>query len=141
MAAQVFTNYGEIQVNHNLFVMKVYCKCDTGKATWDDTVIPKRIQGEVICVDTVPGETNPQDNYDLYLKNAQGIDVMGGGINNRSTDTNQRGWPIATIGQSTFLTTTPVDECLTVTMSGNNVNGADWYMYVYYKKAVDEGLG
>jgi hypothetical protein len=114
--------------------MKVRCKCDTTKSTWDDAVIGHRIDGEIVCVDTYPGEVAPQNNYDPMLVNEQEIDVMGGELDNRSATESQRAFPMTLQQQAYYIVTAPVEGCLKVEMTGNNVLGAEWYMFIYYRK-------
>jgi hypothetical protein len=134
MAAQVM-NVKIERINHELHRMVIYCKCDTTGSTWTDaTTTPYLIKGEIVCVDTVPGETAPQLNYDPVLKNAEGIDIMFGALANRSNANPERAYPAYLYQQAYYIVPAPVKSTLEVEMSGNNVNGADWTMYVYFRK-------
>jgi hypothetical protein len=133
MAEQVLT-FQNHRLNHELNMLKIYCKCDTSKSTWDDAVARHHIDGEIVCVDTNPGGTAPSDDYDPGIKNSLGIDIMGGELDDRDEALAERAYPSHVVGQTTYIVPAPVEGCLTVEMSGNAVNGADWYMYVYYRK-------
>ena len=133
MAAQVLT-YKNERLNHELNRLVVYCKCDTTKATWDDTAIDHRIDGEIVCVDTKPGETALKNLSDLTLENAEGIDVMGDALADRSSTAAQRAYPHYLVNQVYYPVPAPVEGTLTVTMANNDVVGADWNMYIFYRK-------
>ncbi len=99
--------------------------------TVTSVVTPFNIDGHVMHAETVPSAvTAPQDNYDLVLSNANGVDVFGAELNNRATATAQQAMP--KIGNS--YGDRYVDGPLTIAMSGNNVNGAITVLTVYFKK-------
>lgn len=141
MAAQVCTFQGVKQFSHRLFRLKVYCKCDTTKATWTDAIIADenniRIDGKILCVDTEPGATAPTAAYDLELLNTESIDVMGGTLGDRSATANERAYPVTQVAATLFTVKAPVLGPLTVTMANNSVNGADWTMTIYFEKIQD----
>jgi hypothetical protein len=131
---QVLTNGFEQQINKNLYVLPVYCKCKSDVATWTDAVINQSIDGEIVCVDTIPGAAAPTAGYDPVLKNNDGVDVMGGALGNRSATAAERAYPLS----GAVVVKSPVKQCLTVSMSGNSVNAADWTMNIYYEKEYNE---
>ncbi len=49
----------------------------------------KELTGWILEVETDPGATTPDDNYDITLLNANGRDVMGGALANRDQSTTE----------------------------------------------------
>lgn len=133
MAEQVLTFENE-RLNHELNRLVVYCKCDTTKSTWTTAVINHRIDGEIVCVDTKPGATAPKNLYDPTLKNVEGIDPLGGALDDRSSTLAQRVYPSYFWQQAYHIVPAPVEGCLSIEMANNDVQGADWNMYIYYRK-------
>lgn len=75
-------------------------------------------------IQTYPGATQPTNLYDVYLKNAAGIDILAAGLENRS----------ATAGQITTVLTIPIDETLTWSVANNAVNSATATIKLYLTK-------
>ena len=130
--AQTLTVLGVRQINHTLNRLDIYWKA-SATATFPEMIIGQnekpRIDGKIICVDTWPGSTAPQNDYDPVLKNAEGVDIMGGTLANRSSTGVQRAWP----SDGAATVEAPVEACLSLTITGNNVNDADGYMAIYYE--------
>ena len=103
----------------------------TATASADDGSFPStattaantaEIEGHYITeVRTNPGAGPPQDNYDIVLNDADGIDLMGGTLANRHTTTSQRAIPALATG---IYGATAIDGALTLVITGNNVNSA-----------------
>ena len=58
---------------------------DASAATVPDTLIKWPIAGILCYVTTNPGTVAPQDNYDIVVEDKDGVDVMGGELDNRDT--------------------------------------------------------
>jgi hypothetical protein len=116
-------------INHKMHRLTIEWKA-TGTGTFVDAVIPHRIDGRILCVDTNPGPgaVAPQDDYDIYLKNDDGIDVMGGALTNRDTANSERALPLL----GTTAHEAVVEGCLTLSISGNNVADAIGTIKIYF---------
>ena len=77
--------------------------------------------GWIIAIDTNPGGTAPDDNYDVYLKNSDGIDILMGSLENRDTINSERveGLAYYNKGKPTF------------TISGQTINNATGTITLY----------
>lgn len=109
-------DHGTLQV----IELSVTAKAD---GTVSDIVIPVNIDGLLYEVETDPGSTAPQDNYDLTLTSG-GLDVMGGVLANRDTANTEREKPASG--------TVAINGNLTLTTTGNNVNAALFVVRIYY---------
>lgn len=109
-------DHGTLQV----IELSVTAKSD---GTVSDIVIPVNIDGLLYEVETDPGSTAPQDNYDLTLTSG-GLDVMDGILANRDTANTEREKPASG--------TVAIKGNLTLTTTGNNVNAALFVVRIYY---------
>ena len=76
---------------------------------------------------TDPGSTAPQDNYDITLVGSvSGIDFANANLMNRDTTTSE----------AVYLDGPIVNEFITVTVTGNNVNSAEVTLYLFFIKGV-----
>lgn len=102
--------------------------CTTGTATSSAAVRPKTGEMGVILSFTVdPTGTNPQVGYDITIEDANGVDLAGGNLNNRSAtaiETVAPGTATGDVWPATF------DGPLTLTLANNNVNSATITVYV-----------
>lgn len=101
------------------------CTGDSGGGTYPAKASDVSIRGWVYAVDTIPGTPNPTASWDATLKDANGYDVMGGVILNRSASAAERVTP---------PTTAWVDGPLTLAITGNSVNSAIIVVKVYTYK-------
>lgn len=92
--------------------------------------VTRNINGMVFGVETDPGSTAPQDNYDITLTDQYGLDIMGGALDNRDTANTEFIQPYNTV-QTSYIEM-PVHGSLTLAISGNNVNGATGKVVIYY---------
>jgi hypothetical protein len=100
----------------------------SGNFTATDTAY--NIDGYVLMVETDPdGTAVPSADYDITLKTANGADVMGGALADRSATDAELALPIV----STTKTSVPVVGKLTfdVTGAGNDKKGV---LNIYYSK-------
>lgn len=99
-----------------------------------DVEITSRISGRLLALETNPGSTAPQANYDIAINNADGTDVLQGVGANRHTSNTEK---VAIVYSGTAIHP-PVSagDVLTLAVSGNNVNGATTRIKLYY-----EGIG
>jgi hypothetical protein len=82
--------------------------------------ITQEIKGYYLySVETDPGSTAPQDDYDITLTDANGLDIAGGLLANRDTTNTE----MVNVGTASFGYPV-IRGPLTVAISGNNVNSA-----------------
>jgi len=108
----------------NLYVIEISCTAKSD-GTLSNIISGWNIDGILYEVETDPGSPAPQANYDLTLVTG-GIDVMGGNLANRHTTTTERVRPA--VAEPTIM------GPLTLTTTGNNVNGAQFVVRIYIKK-------
>lgn len=109
----------------NVVVITWTCVGDSSNGTYPATDSNVGVRGWLFAVDTVPGTTNPEDNWDATLTNADGYDLMGGALANRDTANAERAVPVKTAW---------VDGPLTLTISGNSTVSADIVVKAYIYK-------
>jgi len=105
---------GEIQV-----LQMVFTTDSSGNFTATDSAYP--IEGYLLLVETDPSATAPTTLYDITLKDANGVDVMGGALSDRSATATEMTMPKLN-GNYTMI---PVPGVLTmdVTNAGNSKTG------------------
>ena len=101
------------------------CTGDSSDGSYPTKASDVSIRGWVYAVDTIPGTPNPTAAWDATLKNANGYDIMGGVILNRSASAAERVTPTVTAW---------VDGPLTLAITGNSVNSAVIVIKVYTYK-------
>ena len=87
----------------------------------------QKITGYVFSGITNPGTTGPTDNYDITLKDENGVDVFGGELLNRDTANSEQAVP--KIGNA--YGTRFVSSKLTFAVADQNVNSATGVLDVY----------
>lgn len=120
-AAGAVTQTLERIAGTNISILTFAWTADSADGSVPDTVttdaITAAIKGMgVIEVRTTPGTTNPTAAYDIVINNADGLDLMGGALADRS----------ATAAEAAFSnsTTGAIDSALTLGISGNSVKSA-----------------
>lgn len=96
------------------------------------TEITKAIKGMYITeVRTNPGATAPTTLYDIVLNDADGIDLMGGTLADRSATVSERAIPALSTGVygATMITST-----LTMVITNQAVNSATGTVKVYLSR-------
>jgi len=88
------------------------------------------INGVIWWVETDPGATAPTAAYDITLKNADGLDVMGGKLADRSATATEGSQPYDA-GGSVYLKI-PVRGPLTIAITNNIVNAAVGTITIFY---------
>lgn len=79
---------------------------------------------------TNPGATAPTANYDITLVDADGVDVFGGSLTNRSDTASEQAKPdMTTLGGSRM-----VNGTLTFKLANNSVNSALGTCAIYFEK-------
>lgn len=104
--------------------------------TWvahtDGTVTAETIdidpQGYVFMVVTNPGGTAPTTLYDITLTDADGVDIMGGKLADRSATASEQAIPAVMTG---VYGGRYVIGGLTLNISNNSVNGAGGTVVIY----------
>jgi len=95
--------------------------------SFTDYEITEVIDGEVFMVVTNPGATAPQADYDIDLKDSDGVDIMGATLDDRSASGTEQAAPLVGAAYCPRF----VDGKLTLAISGNNVNGAVGVISIY----------
>jgi hypothetical protein len=108
--------------------MRIAWTADGGGGTF--TQVSFALRGWIFMVITNPGATAPQDNYDIYIKDEHGFDVMGGTLENRDTANTEQAFPIVV---GTTYGARFVDGSLTLDISNNNVANAVGVIDIYYE--------
>jgi len=99
-------------------------------ATAIDSAIVKEIRGKKCVMGvTNPGSTAPQADYDIAINDAEGCDIFGAELNNRSATVSQQACP--KIGNT--YGSRPIDSALTFALSGNNVNSATGRLKLFFE--------
>jgi len=109
-----------LQAGGSINVLQMVWTTDSsGNFTATDTAYP--IEGYLMLVETDPSATAPTADYDIVLNDANGIDVMGGALGDRSATATELTMPLLN-GNYTML---PVPGTLTmdVTNAGNSKSG------------------
>lgn len=77
---------------------------------------PSKLMGYIRKIETNPGGTAPDDNYDITLLDADGVDVAAGALGDRDTSTSEVVVPASPIYINSEIT-------LTIAAAGSNKNG------------------
>lgn len=100
----------------------------------DNVDISAHISGRLLALETNPGATAPQANYDIAINDADGHDVLQGVGANRHTANTEK---VAIVYSGTAIhPPVAASDVLTLAVSGNNVNAATTRIKLYY-----EGIG
>lgn len=106
------------------------CTADAAAATYPTTEISTKIEGKLLKIVTNPGSTAPTDNYDVYLYNQHGIDVLGGMGANRDTANTEEQDLLDQVAESQLIVSKP--DTLSLVVSGNSVNSAVTVITLYF---------
>ena len=123
--------------NPNLKVWTLDCTANDTDATFPAIAMSSTVRGEIVGwyvseVRTYPDAVAaPQDAYDITITDADGFDIMGATLANRSDSTDQRALPLWTTG---LYADAPIYGALNVNISGNNVNSAKMVIKVFVRK-------
>lgn len=118
----------EQRIGHNVRKKILTITADSGDGSVPSTSFGLR--GWIFMVVTNPGDTVPDANYDIVLNDADGLDIMGGTLANRSDTLTQQAFPIlvgTTYGERF------VDGQLTLVISNNTVVEAEILVSIYYE--------
>jgi len=106
----------------------VTCTGDAADGTFPETTLVQLglyIDGTILAVQTNPGGTSPDDNYDVLLVDGDGLDRFGGAVLNRDAATSER----VLIGPGAYAS---LGEALTLTITGNAVISAEVVVTIYH---------
>lgn len=112
------------------FMITLTCTADAAAATFPATTVTFRggnIDGYIYAVLTDPGATAPQALYDITLTDANGLDIMGGELLNRSATATE----IAIPKMDIIYGSRRVNGSLTLNISNNNVNSAQVVIKIF----------
>lgn len=129
--------WGLRQLNHWLYLLWVYWSSDDAGDV-QDVIIPCRINGDLICVDTRPGILPIANGYDVTLTDDLMMDVMGGTLAGRSNTDAERAWPT---DDGTHILRRRIYNCLTLGVANAVVKGAtEGYIDIYFERRNKKGV-
>ncbi len=85
------------------------------------------ITGWILLVETDPGSTAPDDNYDITLKNVNGRDIMGGSLTDRDTSNTEAALPLQNGNYTAVFNEGTL--AIAVTAAGNSKTAE---IFIYY---------
>jgi len=86
IAAETFTITAGDRGTEDFSVTRVYWKAaGDGTKTVGNTIPDGYVNGRVIAIITNPGATAPADNYDITIRDKDGVDIAGGALADRDT--------------------------------------------------------
>ena len=93
--------------------------------------IKRGLDGWIAMVVTNPGDTAPLANYDIAIKDSDGVDIMGGSLSNRSATATEQAVPTLMSGAygPRF-----VEGLITVEISGTTVAAATGEIIIYISR-------
>lgn len=112
------------------FMITLTCTADGALATWPSTTVKFRggnIDGYIYMVVTDPGTTAPDPDYDIVLNDANGIDIMGGELLNRSATATEHAIPKI----DSIYGSRRVNGTLTLVISNNTVVSAQVVIKIF----------
>lgn len=134
--AGTITQAYEIMPNSNVSVLTFTCTADANNGSFPSTAtstdITTAIKGlHLVEVRTNPGATAPQAAYDIVLNDADGIDLMGGKLADRSATASEAAAPAIATG---VYWPRAIDGALTLVITNNNVNSAVIVVKVFLER-------
>lgn len=128
LAAGTIT-YTEKKLPNNVWVITFTCTGDgSGGSYPSDVSNAMDIEGYVFLVITNPGSTGPTDDYDIVLNDADGVDIMGGQLEDRDESNSEQAVPyIDGVRGSRY-----VHGVLTPVITNNSVNSAVTVITIYF---------
>ena len=121
----------QTKVNGAMKKITFTCVADAADGSFPATQTDFAINGYITKVKTIPGATQPTDNWDATLKDEDGIDVMGGQLADRDTANAEEKIPL--IGGDVYGENF-VDQKLTLAITGNSVNSANIEVEVFVRQ-------
>lgn len=114
------------QPANDVVVVTFTCTADAAAATYPATSLSstalQHVGGRYLALATTnPGTTGPTAAYDIVLNDADGIDVMGGTLANRSATASEQAVPLLMTG---VYGGRLVAGSLQLAVTGNSVNSA-----------------
>lgn len=124
---------GTITLQHytigNVRKVVATCVADAADGSFPDTVLPS-IEGRLLSLATIPGDTAPDANYDVEVEDQFGHDVLEGVGANRSDAATEK-VPVVYTG-SVVHPVVDGSDTLTLKISGNTTNSAAVVVELYY---------
>ena len=122
------------EVNPRVFELKIaWIAASNGSLTAEDTnlEITGKLKGWSCFLGiTDPGSTAPTDNYNVSVKDAYGVDIFGGELDNRDTANSEQAVPLMDVVYGARL----VNTALTFDVTGNSVDSATGDVYLYFER-------
>lgn len=129
--ATVTNNYGETMI-----IVTYSWTGDAADGTVPSNAMTAAVSGRVfglylVQVETNPGSVAPTAGYDIVVNDADGLDVMGGALADRSATATEVAFP--------GVTGRPNDGALTLVISGQSVVSATGTIKLYFSKTPSAG--
>ncbi len=122
------------EVNPRVFELKIaWIAASNGSLTAEDTnlEITGKLKGwSCFLAITDPGSTAPTDNYNVSVKDAYGVDIFGGELDNRDTANSEQAVPLMDVVYGARL----INTALTFDVTGNSVDSATGDVYLYFER-------
>jgi hypothetical protein len=119
------------RVNHELWVLHVHWTSN-GSGETQQVLLPYRLDGRIICVDTWPGALPIADDYDITLTDEHGFDVMEGALADRSDTDAQRVYAPHTPAIGNYIVRSPTCKRLELQVENASVKITEGYFNIYY---------
>lgn len=128
-AGSVIQTFEGVTVNTSLLTFS--WTGDAANGTVPATASTRSIEGFVVLVVTNPGTTAPTDDYDITLTDVDGVDVMGGQLQNRDEANSEHAAPQLQTG---IFGERWVSGVLTLNISNQSVAGATGTVKVFIRR-------
>ena len=102
------------------------CVADTDGSFSETTDWP--LQGYLVLAQSDPGTVTPTADYDIAINNADGVDLMGGAMDDRGYTPTERARPKVSNSYGPVAVNGPV----TVVWTGNTADSAEVVITLYY---------
>lgn len=118
------------------YYYKISWTADAADGSVPDTILTdedgnnSNINAFIVLAVTNPGATAPTAAYDITLEDAEGVDVMGGALTDRSATLSEQSMPLISGSPVPRL----VSGTLTFKLANNSVNSATGVCNVYMQQ-------
>lgn len=112
------------------YVLKFTCTADAADGSFPSYQTVKAVDGWVYLITTDPGSIAPTDDYDIIIKDREGVDISGGMLANRDESNSEQIIPKINNNYVSRRVYGP----LTIEITNNSVNSASVVVSVYFNR-------
>jgi len=112
------------------YVLKFTCVADASDGSFPSHETVKAVDGWVYLITTDPGSPAPTDDYDIVIKDSEGVDISGGMLANRDTSNSEQVIPKINNNYVSRRVYGP----LTIEITSNSTNSALVVVSVYFNR-------